>query len=387
MSSKITSSKFQSVSLLTKQTVKQNKKAEIQLTYPKDVYFGFESTWRMKNAEKQKAHDENDNDEYIDTNLLTNNPRFNEEFKKLTVWEEVANDPFNIEIPTKKINDKAKLLKEFGLLSKLLAKHDFIESSKSVNNHYEGGGHIHIDYTEIFGDLGYGNDFHYIDFLCKQAGYGDYSSYGFKRSFANLNYSKFNDSQKAINKVFALFTHNMFTFMQNNPWIPWTLNDPNDNENAMVYAKPNLAKNIRVIEKIGLQLTRPFTIDVKTYAVTFRPDLGTFEFRFFSMPKNSRELDYHLELVKAIHKHCFDLTVRGIKLKAIYSTDKKKGKLLTTVTYRESINGLKKVCKLLNVSFDKLDKMNKLNNLKIRYAYHQAYLEEVKPAPTSVVLN
>jgi len=343
-------------------------KTNLTIKYPKNVAFGFESTWRLTNKRLQDMYDSihHRSDGYIDVAILKNNKRFMNAFGKLTCFSPLDNDPHNIEIPTLKLTNKNKLIDEFGKLSTLMTRSGFIESSKSHNNNLEGGGHIHIDFLGIFGDLGYNNDYKYTDHIKR---YGRFYGFSDRNRLTNFNYTKFNDNKEEINHIFALFTHNMFTYVLNNPWLPWAFNAPVDNDNAKLYVANNFAQNIRDIEKEGLQLTRKLTIDRKTYAVTLRPDLGTFEFRFYSMPKTPSELSFIIDLTRAYHKHCFNLTMAGIKLKPIYSNNEYLGKLLTKIKISTCIKGLENMCKDLGMDFSKIEKFGFIDNLEMRYAY------------------
>lgn len=339
--------------------------------YPKSYLpFGFESTWRLKNLVLQNAIDEKPHYPYPDTKLLTGNRKFMLEYKKLTQWKHIDHDPHNIEIQTIKVKNKPLLIKEYQKLSTLMNRSGFIESSRSFNNHWEGGGHIHIDYAGMFGDIGYENDFGISAYL--NSVIGDTAKYaGFEKNFS-YNYTKYNNQKDFINNLFADFTHNIFVFLTNNPWIPWAFNAPNDNDTAKnpIVNEFNMFDEIDQIRDNGLQLTEKFTIDSKEWAVVLRPDLGTFEFRFFGMPKSYKELSLHIDVAQAIIKHCFDLTMAGTKLKPIYSIFG-----LQRITYRKALNGLKKICTTLNIPYDKVVEYDKVTNLRVRYAY-QAGCEE-----------
>jgi hypothetical protein len=334
---------------------------------------GFESTWRYKNVLRQKALDESQEDNYPDVLELTNNDSFMQEYRKLKQWDTVQADPHNIEIPTNKVTSKRALLADFKRLSKLMDKYGYIESSRSFNNNFEGGGHIHIDYGEIFGNLGAGNDYCLMGAL--------------PEILLDLRYSKHDFDKKHVNAMFALFTQNIYNFIINNPWIPWAFNAPNDNICAVNnLICENLEKDYRMIRNTGLQLTSDLTIDIKQWAITLRPSKNTFEFRFFGMPKNANELSLHIDLAQAIFKHCYDITMLGKSkaIKPIY----KDWKDLTDISYKKSLAGLKEVCKTLNINYDDLVTHGKIENLKIRYAYHQGIInsgEEFKK--DQMVLN
>lgn len=339
--------------------------------YPK---FGFESTWRWKNSALQDEIDAQIHYPYPDTTMLTNNRKFMSEYNKLSQWQPISNDPHNFELQTIEVKDKKLLILEFKKLSKLMNKFDCIESSRSHNNQLEGGGHIHVDYGAMFGNLGYGNDYSYHDYLNEIASmkkpiwrHEELELFGSLRQ--NFNYSKYNKDKEYINNLFADFMWNLFAFISNNPWIPWAFNAPNDNDTAKspLLNLSGLANDLCDIRTRGLQRTKDFTSDHKEYAIVLRQELQTFEFRFFGMPKNEKELLLHIDLAHAIFKHCFELTMKGIKLKLRYSPHELMG-----ISYRKALNELKKVCSQLKIPFSKVEKHGKVNNLIIRYAYQKA---------------
>lgn len=318
----------------------------------------------------QNAIDNRGDYPYPDINLLNSNRKFILEFKKLTQWGIIDSDPYNIEIPTIKVTNKRKLIKEFKKLSILMNKNGFIESSRSFNNNFEGGGHIHIDYGNMFGNLGYGNDYSIYEYLNRN-GYRNYlrrPNY-LRRTNINYDYSKYNNDKEQINDLFSNFTNNLIVFIINNPWIPWAFNAPNDNESAKnpITNEYDFFDDCNQIKDNGLQLTKDFTIDSKEWAITLRQELKTFEFRFFGMPKCYNELSLHIDVAQAIFKYCFDLTMNGIVLTPTYKRFD-----LSKITYKKALNGLKKSCLLLNIPYSKLVKYDKITNLRVRYAYHNS---------------
>jgi len=330
------------------------------IEYPKNIRFGFESTWRLKNKERQKNID--DNGSYLDKTELTKNKKFMTKFAKLDQFREIDVDPYNIEIPTVKVVNKKLLLDQFTKLSKLMDEYGYIESSRSFNNNFEGGGHIHIDYTGIFTKLGYGVE---LNLWLKKI---------FNHTDETLN--KLGMGSEPTSSVFfapfSLFVHNLNTFIINNPWIPWTFNDPNDNLNAINNIINNsLNKDIVQIKKDGLMRSANLSIDIKKWAITVRPEFGTIEFRFFGMPKNADELETNIDLAMAIYKYCFDLTAKGIKLESHY----KSWKDFRNISYPQATRGLRKVCKLLKIDYNKLKDTGKVNNMKIRYAFHETLIK------------
>lgn len=344
--------------------------------YPK---FGFESTWRCKNIALQDQIDERTNYPYPDTSMLTTNRKFMSEYRKLSQWQPIGNDPHNFELQTREVKDKKLLIQEFKKLSIIMNKFDCIESSRSHNNHLEGGGHIHVDYGDMFGDLGYGNDYSYHQYLneikcdVSRKVFLDHDHLNYLSLFRqNFNYSKYNKHKEYINNLFADFTWNLITFMMNNPWIAWAFNAPNDNDTAKspLLNSGGVERDIEDIRSIGLQRTKEFTIDHKEYSVVLRQELQTFEFRFFGMPKCEKELELHIDLAHAIFKYCFDLTVKGVKLRRKLSPYD-----LMDITYRKALNELKKVCTQLKIPFTKVERYGKVNNLFIRYAFQKASVE------------
>lgn len=338
----------------------------------KTLPFGFESTWRYRCEHKQKQFDEVNAGSCMESEPLTKDRAFMSQFDKLKQWRRIATDPYNIEIPSIKVTNKTALLKDFKKLSLIMAKKGYIESSRSINNNFEGGGHIHVDYSEIFGDLGYNNHYSVAD------------TYRFLYMPICLDYQMHNDNKKLANETFALLVENVTNYIINNPWVPWAFNAPNDNEcgkNNILNTR--LKTDIARIRAIGLQECSKFRIDMKEYAVVVRPELGTFEYRFFGMPKDAYELDLHINVAQGMVKHCLKLTLEGKKIERKYHNWRE----LTQISYKKSLGGLRVFCKEMNLKYSDLVKTGKINNLAIRYAYHKAVTTTKKILKKNMVLN
>ena len=342
---------------------------------PKNIPFGFKSTWRFKSHDEQKHFDENIANvdsiatQFMEESVLTKKRKFMSEFKKIKSFDEVQSDPYNIEIPTKKIKTLRSCLSDFTRLAKLMNEYGYIHSSRSFNSHLEGGGHIHLDYQEIFGDVGYRSHIQKEFWLY---------------TYEPLRFTKFNNNQDEIKELFVLFTKNLFYYISNNPWIPWAFNAPNDNTCGRIMTTYSMfEENMRSFEHNALNKIDKNAFTSKCWAITLRPEYGTFEFRFFGMPKTAKELTLHVSLAKAIFMHCLVLTMKRIKLKPVYS----KWEDLTKITYKKSLQGLKNCCTELNISFDELERMGKVNNLELRYAFHKEIMRSEKFIPDNMVLN
>lgn len=209
------------------------------------------------------------------------------------------------ELPTDiiKPEETKDFINKFDNLLKLLDKTNiFMPSSKNIMREYsrEGGGHIHMD----------------VEFL--------------ERDF--------------INK----FHRNIRTFHLNNPWISWTFQNPYDNYSSCLQ---------RFEDDFGNMSNYTWS------TVDYQEDLDTFEFRYFMMPRTTKELKLHLKLAGKIYKYCYSLTAEGHDIKD-NKIDFEKVKLT------DSLNGLKKTMQLLKIPYQELVECGKISILKKRYKNH-----------------
>ena len=328
--------------------------------------FGFESTWRLSKARAKEQYQFDKNEEslggYDLSNLANDELRdddfFYKKFLELGCWESIGYDPRNIEIPSKKIRtkDTERFLKSFTKLKKLLYKQSkLVPSSVGVNPNFDGGGHIHLDYSEMFGKMEDKRDY---------------------KNRATANNRK---------EVFGLFIANITNYLCNNPWILWSFNNPQDNENALCPLNITLLnKRLTNLTTYGLfrksiSAQRRCLGDIgglknKTYATPIRSTYSTIEFRFFTMPACEHELQLHLDLAYGIYEYCFNLAIEGIGIVRKYRSSSD----LRKITFEESYAGLHQVCKDLKIKFSRLQSFGKIRDLKTRYAIEKYIREDLK---------
>ena len=314
----------------------------------KEPAFGFESTWRFDKSLKH-IQEYVDNDMYFLADptepykFLIESPKFKKTKEKLNLFDDIYLDDGNIEIPTKVVTSKEKLLKQFGKLITLMKEHNMVPSSASHNNNFEGGGHIHIGYDKIINI--HGN-----------------------------NIPEYDDVIKKKNEFISLLFENLTTFTINYPTVAWALNAPEDNINAMsCLQNKTLKRGINMVKatKKSFSYAIGTGISSKCYAISLRYDLKTFEFRFFTMPKTVEQLEFQIDLAQKIFKYCFDLTNKGIALEAKYT----KPSEYVGFTVEEAVANVKESAKLLSIKYANLVKFGRIKSLKDRFkleAIHNA---------------
>jgi hypothetical protein len=266
--------------------------------------------------------------------FLIESAKFQKTMDKLNLFDDLYLDDGNLEIPTKVVTSKEKLLNQFGRLIKLMKEHNMVPSSESHNNNFEGGGHIHIGYDKLL-------------------------------NIPGSNLPEYTDVIKQKNEFLSLLYKNLAMFSINYPTIAWALNAPEDNINAMsLLQNKTLNKGIDGVKASkGYRYYTGSGIASKCYAVSFRYDLRTFEFRFFTMPKTVEQLEFQIDLAQKIFKYCFDLTNKGIALEAKYT----KPSEYVGFTIEEAVANVKESAKLLSIKYANLVKFGRIKSLKDRF--------------------
>lgn len=209
------------------------------------------------------------------------------------------------ELPTDiiKPEDTKDFINKFDNLLKLLDKTNiFMPSSKNIMREYsrEGGAHIHMD----------------VGFL--------------EHDFIER------------------FHRNIRIFHLNNPWISWTFQNPYDNYSSCLQRFENDFGNMS---------------SYTWSTVDYQNGLDTFEFRYFMMPRTTKELKLHLKLAGKIYNYCYNLTAKGHDIEDSKINFEK-------VKLTESIQGLKKTMQLLKIPYQELVDCGKISILKKRYKNH-----------------
>jgi len=173
------------------------------------------------------------------------------------------------------------------------------------------------------------------------------------------------------NEFLSLLYKNLAMFSINYPTIAWALNAPEDNINAMsLLQNKTLNKGINGVKASkGFRYYTGSGIASKCYAVSFRYDLRTFEFRFFTMPKTVEQLEFQIDLAQKIFKYCFDLTNKGIALEAKYT----KPSEYVGFTIEEAVANVKELAKLLSIKYANLVKFGRIKSLKDRFKLEAIY--------------
>lgn len=308
----------------------------------KDPYIGFESTWRYKDPGTCLKLDKYDD---ISSDVLTSDIEYIRKFSALSLWKRTSSDPHNIEIQTVpfSIHEERELGTQFSKLENLLSEYGLTMSSVSPYSSYEGGGHIHMDLSLNFGSL---------------ESLTDYAS--------KEEYSK-------CLKLASRFIRNMIVWTVNHPWVPWAFNNPNDDHNAKnpcfnPWLRSNLqefvnSNNSRYTEKNG----RLLTITQKNWATIFRSAYKTIEFRFFSMPKNAKQLQFNIDFSRAVFKEVYNITLAGIDMPIKYDC-------ASVVKIKEIFakKSLSQTLERLGLSVKKARSFGLYDNISTRYIFEKA---------------
>lgn len=336
----IESEKRERILIERKQTAFITRKLVEFDKYKMPFNFGFESTWNPDSLQKHKKLC-NDNDFYdkkykLFNALVDNHELFDGDESTSSAEGSREENTRHLEASTRIINYKKvnQFLKSYEDLTNKFKIFNFVPSSTfSELLCAEGGGHIHVSYQEL--------------------------------------------QENTTTEFQILFHRNLLLFHTNNPWVCWAFNNPLDSDNAELHTFDDL-KSIENSFKIcngwnddddnNNIIHRQIDVDSDLNLNTNKyRELGyhseTIEFRYFIMPRNPKELAFHLELINKIYKYIFKLTANGDRIKPVlYNKEHYK-----KVTYRQCLDGLKNVCATIGLNYMDLKRFNKLRSLRDRY--------------------
>jgi hypothetical protein len=266
-------------------------------------------------------------------------------------------------------SDLNKFINDYEKLLKITKKAGLIESSKGDFYPFEGGGHIHINVSDL--------------------------KYEFK----------------------ILFFENIVKLFINHPYINWIFGQANDKESFQNYH----LRLFRLFESNFKDLT-PLTIKKEDYIEYYfqnkfyydgfrsvgdknfalnpsrTTSYQTLEMRFFQMPKSVNQLICHLDFVRAIYTYCYFLTKENKSIsfnenvkfalseslsdeKFIYDFDEEIYKKLIeqyyqSISFEDSVKGFISLSKEIKFDDSNVEKLGLYeDNLRVRYElYGKDYL-------------
>lgn len=241
----------------------------------------------------------------------------------------------NIEVRTVKIapNKREELLKQFTKLNKLFSSYKLVPSSISYKNNYDGGGHIHFDFSEHL-----------------QKYYSEHGSGG---------------------KFIANMLLNLNNMTNSYPTLLWAMNCPYDYLNAISSLNnDSFKKGINQLKRINSNIGYAFNdkaymtmLTNKSYGIILRPFLQTFEFRFFAMPKDADGLNFNIDIAERLYKKAFDYTMSKKTHKPKY-TDKRQ---LCKMSLKDALSNLKACADFLEVDYSEMVKHDREQSLRKRF--------------------
>jgi hypothetical protein len=299
---------------------------------------GFEATYRFSSqlANIQDIIDDEDDD--ILRSIIESN-RFQKKCDNanLTLFDlsDAHIDDSNVEIKTHVVlaKERKRLLNQFTKLNKLVSSYQLVPSIISHNNNLEGGGHIHLGYTE----------------------HAD--------QYAMSNGKK------------MVFVGNMLLNLNNiintYPSLLWAMNSPYDNINAnSSLLNPKFKKGIDYLKLsyndtgLGDMMRVSCTgVSSKNYAIIFRFVYSTFEFRFFTMPKDADGLKLNIDVAESLYKIAFEHSTS----KKIISPRYTEKKQLMNMTVNEAVRNLKDCAKYLGIDYNEFVKHDRVKALRKRF--------------------
>jgi hypothetical protein len=319
---------------------------------------GFEATYRLSKdmAIMQEAIDKCGVDEELYITLIEHDS-VDAKIKALNIFTYFQTDCNNMEVKTDKVkpSQRRTLISEFGKLNKILEKVHMVPSPLSHDGNLEGGGHIHLDYTNLF-DL---------------PTWDSWGMGGNKLAF------------------FTKFYQNLCTIANNYPSLIWAMNSPYDHINAKVplnnkffnkgicdlfkFAKDYPTGNgfkFKGIAQTNLLLSKEF-------AIVMRPIYGTFEFRFLTMPTSKEQLMFHIELVESMYKKAFDATEADESITLCFELSD-----IHKLTQKQAMANLKAAAKYLGLDYKKFVQFGRVKSLKQRYVHELTYNPTSNPDKT-----
>lgn len=299
---------------------------------------GFEATYRFSSqlANIQDIID-NEDDDIIRSIVLSQHFEKNCNKANLTLFDlsDLHIDDCNVEIKTHIVlaKERKRLLNQFTKLNKMVSNYQLVPSIISHNNNLEGGGHIHLGYT-------------------KHAEQYEMSN-GKKMEFVGnmlLN----------LNNIINTY-----------PSLLWAMNSPYDNINAnSSLLNPKFKKGVDYLKlsyndtRLGDMMRVSCTgVSSKNYAIIFRFVYSTFEFRFFTMPKDADGLKLNIDVAESLYKIAFEHSKSRKIIKPRY-TDKKK---LMNMTVNEAVRNLKDCAKYLGIDYNEFVKHDRVKALRKRF--------------------
>jgi hypothetical protein len=136
----------------------------------------------------------------------------------------------------------------------------------------------------------------------------------------HMHLSMYKVNQKG-RKFKVRFLRNLYHFAMNNPELNWVFNGPwdRDNANSMIGYHDHWDDDMDYNNFID-----QFEEDniCKEYPIINREDIKTVEFRFFSVPRNTAELELHFNLTISIYNYIWKITSKNTKIETIYKNVK-----------------------------------------------------------------
>lgn len=310
---------------------------------------GFEATYRFSSqlAVIQDIID-NEDDNLLQDIVGSNHFMSKCHGMKLSLFDlcNIDIDDSNIEIKTQIIEPKnrKRLLSQFTRLNKVLSGYYLVPSTISHNNNREGGGHIHLGYED----------------------HADEYAMPYVQNYA---------------QYFLCFVGDMLVNMNNivntYPSLIWAMNSPYDNINAhssLYNLKFNdgisaLKKRDDSYHSTLRYVEGQFGLSKKNFAIIHRDGYKTFEFRFFTMPKDVDGLNLNINVAEKLYQIAFEHTVSGNEIKPTYTELEQ----FLNITETEAVNNLKECAKYLGIDYKEFVKHDRVKSLRKRFKLERTY--------------
>ena len=288
---------------------------------------GFEATYRLSSqlAILQDITDKED-DAILNSIGCSNHLYCKTKAAKIVLFNTCDSDvdDRNLEVRTEiiKPNQRKKMYAEFNKLNKLMAKYFLVPSTISHNPNMEGGGHIHMGYPE---------------------------GVEYQSNMPNIFLS---NMLKNLNDI-----------ANNFPALIWAMNSPYDNINAKSSLNnPNFKRGVQALSD-GFRHCETYGITSKQFSIIPRLNYETFEFRFFTMPKDGEGLKFNVAVAESMYKKAFDMSVSNTSLDPKY----KSKFALCSISKNQALYNLKMSAEYLGLDYSDFVKHDRVKSLRKRF--------------------